>query len=85
MQKFIFAMTLTAMAFSAGCGGMGRTNWSCPGTAAMQRRRAEQFDPYPQVVSRSEEPGTRPRDYDRPALDPEPRQLCPWTPNVVPR
>lgn len=86
MQKLFFAMMLTVVAGSVGCGGMGRTNWGCPGTAQVQRLRAEQFDPYPQIVSPSETPGTRPRDYDKPALAPiPPCNEWPWARSVVPR
>ena len=77
MKKILLALTLTALA----CGGcanpyMAWPNWGNPGTAKVQRLRAERFDPYPETNSHSEMTGVRPRDYDKPSGD----AYKPWSP-----
>ncbi|MBN1587991.1 MAG: hypothetical protein JW888_00585 [Pirellulales bacterium] len=74
MQKFLLSLILT-VAVASGCGPrFGVPNWSSPGPADIQRFRAERFDPYPEVVSRSEMTGVRPREYEKPeSVQQEPR------------
>ncbi|HLA84362.1 MAG TPA: hypothetical protein VJL29_06185 [Thermoguttaceae bacterium] len=79
MPKFFFALTLLAL---AGCRDM-MPNWGSPGTADLQRNRAERFDPYPAEFGGNKTDGVRPRDYDKPALNPEPPAPWPWSQGVV--
>ena len=88
MLKSVLMFVLATTVTCGGCVGMAGPNWYCPGTAKVQQLRAEQFDPYPEVVSRSEMVGARPRQYDRPAFKrDEPRSPWyqnPWVPMSQP-
>lgn len=56
---------------ASGCAGMGRPNWLHPGPAAYQQKRAERFDPYPEPDVAPEVVGGRPREFQKPAPEPE--------------
>lgn len=56
---------------AGGCAGMGRPNWFHPGPAAYQQKRAERFDPYPEPDVAPEVVGARPREFQKPAPEPE--------------
>lgn len=83
MRKLCLALILAA---TVGCVDMGRPNWTNPGTAGLQELRAKTFDPYPKTLSGSgsETIGVRPRDYDKPTLDP-PAPPLPWMTRSAPR
>ncbi|NLE37694.1 MAG: hypothetical protein GX621_06675 [Pirellulaceae bacterium] len=82
MRRLALALAWLLLPNLAGCGGLGWTEWCNPGTAEQQRRRAEQYDPYPQVTSQSEMAGVRPSCYDKPRPDSQIDQW-PWNQGAV--
>ncbi|MBN1908695.1 MAG: membrane or secreted protein [Pirellulales bacterium] len=44
--------------------------WCNPGTTKEQQQRALQFDPFPATDIGPPIPGARPREYDRPSVEP---------------
>lgn len=67
-----------------GCASLGRPDWTAPGPAAKQRRRAVRFDPYlqddiaPASLRLSIMDGARPRDFADPV--PEVNRSRWWAP-----
>lgn len=55
---------------AGGCSSMAMPNWSHPGSAAVQQRRALQYDPYPENEPGPPLVGVRPREYDKPPPEP---------------
>jgi len=53
-------------------------NWRHPGPAAYQRRRAEQFDPYPENEPGTAIVGARPRGYQKPPPEVLRARSGPW-------
>ena len=51
---------------SSGCATTAMPSWSHPGPDAVQRRRALQYDPYPEAEIGPSVEGLRPREYDKP-------------------
>lgn len=68
-RRWILAGALAVVA--GGCAGTARPNWFHPGPAAYQQRRAERFDPYPEPDVAPEVVGGRPREFQKPASEPE--------------
>ena len=50
----------------AGCSDIAGPQWFSPGPAAVQRTRAQRFDPYPDPNVVHDDGSARPRDYLEP-------------------
>lgn len=50
----------------AGCADISPPDWFAPGTAPIQRTRAQRFDPYPNPQTGRDDGSARPRDYLNP-------------------
>ena len=57
------------MAGVAGCQGVAGPNWSGPGTVAVQQKRAQRFDPYPEDEAGPPIEGGRPRGFQTPPAE----------------
>ncbi|MHC4399820.1 MAG: membrane or secreted protein [Planctomycetota bacterium] len=76
-QRFWSLLTAVSCLCAAGCSGLG-SNWSRPGTAAIQQERAEVFDPYPENDVGPPVVGGRPRGYQKATAEPfRARWFCP--------
>ena len=64
-------LALVLLGELAGCAGVSKPNWTNPGTAAQQQKRAERFDPYPDPNMAPEAVGVRPREYQVPPPETE--------------
>ena len=53
-----------------GCSSVATPPWYHPGSEEVQRRRALQYDPYPEAEIGPSADGLRPRDYDKPPPEP---------------
>ena len=49
-----------------GCRGVASPDWTHPGTASVQQKRALRYDPYPENEPGPSMDGTRPREYANP-------------------
>jgi hypothetical protein len=63
----LIGMTLGVL---AGCASVATPNWGQPGTADLQRRRAERFDPYPETDVGPDDSSVRPRGFQQPLAEP---------------
>ena len=54
-----------------GCANVSRPNWFAPGPPALQRARANRFDPYPENDLGPAVTGARPRDFQIPQAEPK--------------
>jgi hypothetical protein len=69
-----FLLIAVLLASASGCSStITWPDWCHPGYADEQRNRAQRFDPYPEVDFNQGMYGTRPRDFQVPA--PEPQQV----------
>lgn len=50
----------------SGCADIAPPDWFAPGTAPIQRTRAQRFDPYPNPQTGRDDGSARPRDYLNP-------------------
>ncbi len=53
-----------------GCRDIAGPDWTHPGTAAAQQKRALRYDPYPESDSGPSMEGTRPREFEIPPPEP---------------
>jgi hypothetical protein len=60
------AAGLLILAALGGCRGMATPDWSHPGSASVQQKRALRYDPYPENELGPPMTGTRPREYANP-------------------
>jgi len=63
------SLTTSLVIFGAlsGCRGVARPDWTHPGTASTQQKRALRYDPYPEsTLGGATMEGTRPREYENP-------------------
>jgi hypothetical protein len=51
---------------ATGCSDIAGPDWFAPGTARVQRTRAQRFDPYPDPETGRDDGSARPRDYLNP-------------------
>jgi hypothetical protein len=58
------------LAACCGCSSIALPSWSHPGSEQVQRRRALQYDPYPEHEIGPPVAGLRPREYDKPPPEP---------------
>lgn len=69
MKRLLGPLGMLALTLAvAGCSGLARPNWFHPGSAKVQQRRAERFDPYPQEMGAPPVEGARPLAYQRPPV-----------------
>lgn len=66
-KSFAAGLLLVAL---CGCSTTAMPAWTHPGSGEMQRRRALQYDPYPEAEIGASTAGLRPREYDRPPPEP---------------
>jgi len=52
-----------------GCRNLAGPTWRSPGTVAVQRNRAERFDPYPEDDVGPPIEGSRPREFQTPPAE----------------
>jgi hypothetical protein len=65
-----FATGLLLLVALAGCSSLAMPSWSHPGSEAVQRRRALQYDPYAENEPGPAVVGVRPREYEKPPPEP---------------
>ncbi len=65
-----FAAALLLSLLFCGCKTTAPPAWTHPGSEEVQRRRALQYDPYPELEVGAPVAGLRPRDYDKPPPEP---------------
>lgn len=71
MRRSPFVIVLL-LACSSGCSSsVTWPDWCHPGWIDEQRNRAQRFDPYPEVNFDQSMYGTRPRDFQQPASEPQ--------------
>lgn len=70
MKYLVLVLLAAALVTPVGCASVAMPDWGNPGTAAMQQRRAEQFDPYAETDVGPEIAGGRPREYQKPLPEP---------------
>ena len=69
-SMLIVVLLLVAIG-SSGCSTTGHCNPFNPEPVALQRARAERYDPYPEVDIGPDMTGVRPRDFDQPSAEPQ--------------
>ena len=70
-MKYLALLLLVAASVAlAGCASIAPPDWGNPGTAAVQQRRAEQYDPYAEPDVGPNITGGRPREYQKPLAEP---------------
>lgn len=69
-KKLAVLIASAAIVALAGCQGMEMPNFSHPGSLKYQRFQAHRFDPYPEPGVGPAMPGSRPRSYIRPPVEP---------------
>jgi hypothetical protein len=60
------AAALPILLWMGGCRTTARPDWTHPGSAAEQQKRALRYDPYPDNEAGPALTGVRPREYDVP-------------------
>lgn len=70
MRKLGLILICLTLGVLAGCAGVATPNWGQPGTADVQRRRAERFDPYPETDVGPDDASVRPRGFQQPLAEP---------------
>ncbi len=79
MRRFAsVVLGLALVVGAAGCRGLAPPNWSHPGPAEYQQRRAERFDPYPENEVAPAIVGARPREYEKPPAEVLRARWLPW-------
>jgi hypothetical protein len=71
-MRFNLCVSAVLIATATGCSSaITWPNWCHPGYADVQRKRAERYDPYPEVDFGQWMYGTRPRDFQVPPSEPQ--------------
>ena len=70
MKYLVLMLLATALVGQVGCAKVALPDWGNPGTADMQRRRAEQYDPYAEPDVGPNIAGGRPRGFQTPLAEP---------------
>ncbi|MEN6452374.1 MAG: hypothetical protein ABFC96_17940 [Thermoguttaceae bacterium] len=65
-RLWLLALALPILVVPSGCCDTGRPDWTHPGSAEAQQKRALRYDPYPENEAGPALTGVRPREYDVP-------------------